>query len=383
MEGGVNRRRWGGGPRPPISTISTILPPGRESRWQEQPGDVSAKLALDNAGEAHIMLIIMDNYLPQRRGNQDLQRRRRGQEVTVIFNSAAPAPAQLPLQRLLDDFLTDLENAGRSRHTIVNYRCDLRRLIEFAPEGLAALQPSRLRLYFSSLAGKAAPTRARAQASANAFLTWCYRHDLIPANPMQKLDRVKLPEYYPRPLESRVIRKALDAIPRQSLRDRLLFTLIAETGLRVSEALGIYHEDLILTPDDEQIIVRGKGGRTRTVMLYAAPESLQLLRRYLRESRIASGALFRGDPARGGSSRPIHYRTAHHAWLRYCQKARVEANIHALRHSFATRLLNEGIGLAVVRKLLGHRNMQSTLRYAEVTDATIKRELLTRHRRPL
>jgi len=325
----------------------------------------------------------MDSYLPEKRKPQHLERRARPHRSEIIFNSTPePAPA-LPLGRLLDEFLTDLENAGRARHTIVNYRCDLRRLIEFAPEGLHALGPARLRLYFTSLAGKSPATRARAQASANAFLTWCYKHDLIPANPMQKLDRVKLPEYHPRPLESRVVRKVLDAIPKQNLRDRLLFTLIAETGLRVSEALGIYFEDLVLTPDDEQIIVRGKGGRTRTVMLYAAPESLQLLRRFLRESRIASGALFRGNPARRGTSRPLHYRTAHHAWLRYCAKANVNAGIHTLRHTFATRLLNEGISLGVVRKLLGHRNMQTTLRYADVTDATVKRELMTHHRRSL
>jgi site-specific recombinase XerD len=192
-----------------------------------------------------------------------------------------------------------------------------------------------------------------------------------------------VPESQPRPLDSRIIRKVLNAIPSRKLRDRLLFTLIAETGLRIAEALGIYYEDLALTPDDERIIIRGKGGRTRTVMLYAAPESLKLLQRYLRQTRIMSGALFRGDPARGGSSRPIHYRTAHHAWMRYCRKAKVKASIHALRHSFATRLINEGVSLGVVRKLLGHRSMQTTLRYAEVTDATVKRELMTHHRRSL
>lgn len=329
------------------------------------------------------MIIIMHTYPLEKRKTQDLERRPEPANPTIIFNSARETPLALPLDRLLAEFLADLENAGRSRHTIVNYRCDLKRLIEFAPEGIEAITPSRLRLIFTSLAGKSRATRARAQASANAFLTWCFKHDLIAANPMQKLDRVKLPEYHPRPVESRLIRKVLNAIPRENLRDRVLFTLVAETGLRIAEALGIYREDLILTPDDEQIVIRGKGGRTRTVMLYAAPESLKLLQRYLREARITSGALFRGVLARGGSSRPMHYRTAHHAWRRYCQKARVQAGIHALRHSFATRLINEGVSLGVVRKLLGHRNMQSTLRYAEVNDATVKRELMTHHRRSL
>jgi site-specific recombinase XerD len=287
------------------------------------------------------------------------------------------------LSQLLDDFLTDLQNAGRSRHTLVNYRCDLRRFVGFSPAGLHAIDPGHLRRFFASLAPKSPATRARIQASINAFLTWAYKNDLIPANPMLKLDRVRVPEAHPRPIDSRDVRKVLDVIPKASLRDRLLFTLVAETGLRIAEALSIYREDLILTPDDEQILIRGKGGRARTVMLYAAPDSLKLLNRYLRETGITSGALFRGNPARGGSSRPIHYRTAHHAWHRYCRKAKVQAHIHGLRHSFATRLINEGVSLGVVRKLLGHRNMQTTLRYAEVSDATVKRELMTRHRNPL
>ena len=304
-------------------------------------------------------------------------------ESPSLYSPLGTAREPTPLSHLLDDFLTDLENAGRSRHTVVNYRCDLRRLLDFTPGGLHAISPVHLRRFFRSLADKALATRARIQSSVNAFLTWCFRHDLIPANPMQKLERVSVPEAFPRPIDPRLIRKLLGAIPRANLRDRLLFTLIAETGLRISEALGIYHEDLVLTPDDEQIVVRGKGGRTRTVMLYAAPESLKLLRRYLRQAGITSGALFRGHPGSSGSARPIHYRTAHKAWNRYCAKAGAKANIHALRHSFATRLINEGVSLGVVRKLLGHRNMQSTLRYAEVSDATVKSELMTRHRATL
>ena len=56
----------------------------------------------------------------------------------------------------------------------------------------------------------------------------------------------------------------------------------------------------------------------------------------------------------------------------------MKATIHQLRHSFATELVNEGVRLEVVRKLLGHRNMQTTLRYAEVNDKTVKEELWQR-----
>ncbi len=329
------------------------------------------------------MAVMSEDATDARRRVKDLGREQRGANSRIIFNSSPPQHPIRPLATLVADFLTDLENAGRSPHTITNYRCDLRRLVAFYPGGLAQITTDTLRRFFATLADKAPATRARIQASVNSFLTWCYRHDLIPSNPMLKLQRTRVPEGLPRPVPLTTIRKVLDAIPKNNLRDRLLFTLIAETGLRVGEALGIYYEDLVLTPDDEQIVIRGKGGQRRTVMLYAAPRSLKLLRRYLRQSGIKSGALFRGDPRRGGSASPIHYRTAHHAWRRYCAKAGVKVNIHALRHSFATRLLNEGVSLAVVRKLLGHRRMQTTLRYAEVTDATVKRELRTYHRSPL
>ena len=329
------------------------------------------------------MAVMSEKPTAPERSRKDLRRGHGGRNSQVIFNSGRAQRSLHSLSALIADFLSDLENAGRSPHTITNYRCDLRRLVAFFPGGLAQLTPDGLRRFFATLADKAPATRARVQASVNSFLTWCYRNDLITSNPMLKLQRTRVPEGLPRPVPVTTIRKVLDAIPKANLRDRLLFTLIAETGLRISEALGIYYEDLLLTPDDEQIIIRGKGGQRRTVMLYAAPRSLKLLRRYLRETGIRSGALFRGDPRRGGSASPMHYRTAHHAWRRYCARAGVKVNIHALRHSFATRLLNEGVSLAVVRKLLGHRRMQTTLRYAEVTDATVKRELRTYHRTTL
>ncbi len=189
---------------------------------------------------------------------------------------------------------------------------------------------------------------------------------------------MKIQEKPPRALPPSTVEKILRAIPAHKLRDRLLFTLIAETGLRISEALNIFVEDLDLTPDDEKILVQGKGKTSRTVMLYAVPRSLKLLKRYLAQSGITSGALFRGDERKGGRRLPICYRTAAQAWTAYCQRAGVKATIHQLRHSFATQLVNEGVRLEVVRKLLGHKNMQTTLRYAEVNDQTIEEELRRR-----
>jgi len=172
----------------------------------------------------------------------------------------------------------------------------------------------------------------------------------------------------------------LKSIPPSATRDRALFTLLYETGMRVSEALGVQYADLDLTPDDEKVRVLGKGQRERTVLLTAAPESSRLLRRHLKLSRIRAGSVFRGDPRYGGSALPLGYTTARRAWQRYCAVAGVTATLHQLRHSRATQLVQAGVPLGTVRKVLGHRNIQSTLLYAEVDSATVKRALLAYQR---
>lgn len=324
----------------------------------------------------------------------------------------------LPLDQLLLLFLQELGNANRSRHTITNYRADIGRFIRHVGPQMPAANLSRTAVqnYLSTLNEKAPATRARHQASLRAFLRWCHAQGHSERDAGQHLTSVRVPQPYPRALDDSVIARVLDAIPADNLRDRLLFTLVAESGMRISEALGIYYEDLDLAPDDEKIAIQGKGGRSRTVMLYAAPQSMTLLRRYLSASRIASGPLFRaqwrqgarislgargsrdavrasptraGSPSsaartsasragaisRRGAAMPLHYRTAHHNWKQFCESAGVEADIHALRHSYATTLVNSGVRLEVVRRLLGHKSMQTTLRYAEVNDQTVKAEL--------
>lgn len=283
----------------------------------------------------------------------------------------------LPLADLIERFLRELQNANRSPHTIRNYRADLRAFVRFVGPQMPVENLSRqaVQNYLSSLESKAATTRARHQASLKSFLKWCHAQGHIARDPAQSLTTIRVPQPYPRAIEDNAIQRVLDQIPADQLRDRLLFTLVAETGVRISEVLGIYREDINLTPDDEKIGIRGKAQTTRTVMLYAAPQTLVLLRRYLAASRIASGPLFRAYWRKRGSSQPMCYRSAHYAWKNYCEAAGVKANIHTLRHSYATTLVNNGVRLEVVRKLLGHKSMQTTLRYAEVNDASVKAEL--------
>jgi integrase/recombinase XerD len=298
--------------------------------------------------------------------------------------------------RMIDAYLVSLEARRAPYNTLRAYRSDLRGFGRAMPDELAAITLPQIEAYLSAdLRTGATPTATptatpgavsvatsrRRQACLRSFYHWLIQQEHVVANPMDRLAMSKAPEREPRPLPEAQVAQVLSAIPPKQTRDRALFTLLYETGMRVSEALGIQVADLDLTPDDEKVRVFGKRQRERTVLLTAAPESIRLLRRHLKVTQITSGSIFRGDARYGGSNRPLDYSVAHYAWGKYCALSGVTGTIHQLRHSRATLLIKAGVPLATVRKLLGHRNIQSTLLYAEVDQETIKQDLLQYQRR--
>ena len=279
-----------------------------------------------------------------------------------------------------EQFLGSLRSRQVPTNTLKAYASDLRCFARAVPPDLAAVDVGAIRRFLAAGA-VAASTRRRRHAALRSFYRWLVREELVEANPMERVDAIAAPTRLPRPLPASQSEAILAAIPTTATRDRALFTLLYETGMRVGEALSIQRADVDLTPDDEKVRVLGKGQRERTVLLVAAPESVRLLRRHLRLSRITSGSVFRGDPNRGGTNLPMDYTTVRRAWLRYCKKAGVVATIHQLRHSRASQLVQDGVPLGTVRKLLGHRSIQTTMLYAEVDEATVKRDLLEYQRR--
>jgi len=286
----------------------------------------------------------------------------------------------LSLSRAADQFIATLRARHAPINTVRSYASDLRRFALVAPADLVAIDGAVVRSFLESVDGQSPATRRRWDATLRTFYRWALREGLVAGNPMERVDPVKMISRLPRPLDSDSVTAVLKSIPPSATRDRALFTLLYETGMRVSEALGVQYADLELTPDDEKVRVLGKGQRERTVLLTAAPESSRLLRRHLKLSRIRSGSVFRGDPRYGGSALPWGYTTARRAWQRYCAVAGVTATLHQLRHSRATQLVQAGVPLGTVRKVLGHRNIQSTLLYVEVDPATVKRDLLAYQR---
>lgn len=307
-----------------------------------------------------------------------------------VIQTGLPGRGDRPLTEFVEDFLADLAVQGKSKATIRVYGNDLRRFALSYRGDLGAVTLGMLKEYLRDLKNQRSAngkelgpaTLARHQVSLRSFFRWAAEMELIPKSPAERLPKIGLPEAQPRAMKKGEVRQVLAVISDK--RDRLIFGLMADTGARVSEVLGIRLEKIRLGA--QEITVVGKRNRERTVYLIKE-ESLSLLRRYLRlhgwldrdgETITERGLLFRPDEAKqraGKPGEPLHYTTVQKKWQHYCQMAKVEATIHQLRHSYATRLINEGKPIEVIQKILGHRNLQTTQRYAHVSDETVRREL--------
>jgi integrase/recombinase XerD len=282
------------------------------------------------------------------------------------------ATEEQSLESLVVVFLADLAHANHSPQTLRAYAADLAQLCAFHQGPVCTVTAEVLRMFFEKYTHLRPATRARKQAAIARFLTWAEQQELLDSNPMRKIDRVKLDPPQPRGVEHSQIERILKAIPAEHLRDRLFFRLLSETGLRVSEGLSLYVEDLDLSLDNEHLTVVGKGGKRRTVLL-DDPSLVPQLRTYLKRMGYKHGPLFRAE--KNGRGGPLRYQSMQERWDHYCSQAGVTCTLHQLRHSHATELINGGVSLPTIRKRLGHKNLQTTLRYAEQADETADAEI--------
>jgi len=176
----------------------------------------------------------------------------------------------------------------------------------------------------------------------------------------------KNPQRLPTVLSAGQVSALLGAL--ESTKYCVFFTTLYATGLRLNEASHLKTTDI----DAARGVIhvrQGKGGKERLVML--SPALLSILRAYWRQERPRGPYLFptksnrRLDP---DVARRVLHRAAEAAGLNSKQ-----VTPHVLRHSFATHLLDSGEELRVIQVLLGHNNIQSTMRYARVSEKLVSK----------
>ncbi len=185
---------------------------------------------------------------------------------------------------------------------------------------------------------------------------------------------VKRPQVY-----SQEELERLFAAPRLNPKHRVLLMTAYAAGLRVSELCRLTPRD-ILSGRMQIRVAEGKGRKDRYTVLSA--RLLGELRDYWRRYRPARW-LF---PAQPQQERPITTRTAQRVFVRAVKLARLDerGGIHVLRHCFATHLLEAGIELPVLQRLLGHRSLSVTATYLHVANVRLSQvrsplDLIDRH----
>jgi integrase/recombinase XerD len=167
----------------------------------------------------------------------------------------------------------------------------------------------------------------------------------------------KVPKRLPQILSREEVARLISAAA--TLRGRTLLTTVYAAGLRVSEVCALQVDDIESAPDRMCIKVRqGKGGQDRYTLL--SPRLLETLRLYWRAFRPRRW-LF---PNPSGTA-PIEVKTAQRIYCAARDAAGIapEGGIHTLRHCFATHLLEAGVDLPTIQRLLGHGHISTTMRY--------------------
>jgi len=274
--------------------------------------------------------------------------------------------------------------------TLVAYRRELKSLIAFLDGELAiaspaAADPPAIRSYLAHLHQRRLSPRSieRALAATRTYFRFLVREAVIDSNPAQGLPAVKAPRRGPDVVGRHDIEELFESLPDTPAgrRDRAILELLYGSGLRVGELVALDLGDVQLS--QRLVRVRGKGRRERLVPF--GRRARRSLERYL-----PVRARWRGD--RPGDSDPLFVnqrggrlsarsvrRILSAAVSRTAQLHHLHP--HALRHAFATHLLEAGMDLRAIQELLGHSSLSTTQVYTNVDLAHLMSVYRTSHPR--
>ena len=282
---------------------------------------------------------------------------------------ASSDPSDDPGVALFDGFMTHLVTERRlAAHTVENYGRDVRQLLDLrdTADGMT-LSVHDLRRFLSRLhaQGLGGRSLARKLSAWRAFFGWLARDHGLAVNPALGVKAPRAPRRLPATLTPDQAGQLLDGDEDDAVgvRDQALFELVYSSGLRLAEAVGLSMGDVDLR--DRSVKVLGKGARTRVLPVGSA--AVTALERWLAVRDMIAlpgeGALFVGLRGRRISPRVVQDRLRRRAVSRGLD---VGVHPHALRHSFASHLLQSSGDLRAVQELLGHASLSTTQVYTHL-----------------
>lgn len=267
---------------------------------------------------------------------------------------------------------------GYSPHTVNGYRHDL---VEFATwfgreKGIGSVNSAVIRSFVVSLhRTNGAATVSRKLSALRTFFRYMLREKILETDPLVGITGPKIGRSIPVFLTVDETFLLLDTPGEQDTfkaRDEAILELLYSTGMRVSELVSREIADLDF--EEEVLTVRGKGNKERLVPV--GRPAIEAVRRWLpQRERLLAERAARGNTAdkaplflNGRGSR-LTSRSVERMVRAYGERAGISQIVtpHALRHSFATHLLEMGADLRTVQELLGHASLSTTQRYTHLT----------------
>ena len=286
------------------------------------------------------------------------------------------------LDRAVDRFLTTLRaERDLSPNTLDAYRRDLAQFSSWAArarvDSLEAIDRRLVRRYVAWLSENRYARRsiARKASALRSLLQWAVVHDLIPANPATGVAVPKLDRPLPKVMRPDDVVALIELPPTddaRGTRDRAMLELLYGSGVRVSELCDLDLGNLDLR--DARLRVTGKGRKERRLPMTAA--ACSAIQAYITEARpqlLADGSAATDALFLNSRGKRIGPRSVRAVVARYSRETTGQIGPHALRHSFATHLLDGGADLRTVQELLGHENLATTQIYTHVSSERLKK----------
>ncbi len=202
----------------------------------------------------------------------------------------------------------------------------------------------------------------------NAFLGYAIDAEVISAAVLARRIRLKKPEALPRAMDPDDVKQLLLVIDNP--KDLAMIMVLLRTGMRIGELLGTKMKDLHL--NDRRIdIYEGEKNRIGRVV-YLSDDAMLALKTWLKIRDVHNEFLFHAQGRKN-----MAYSTARLIFEKHLAKAGLihkGYSLHALRHTFASELLNAGMRIECLQPLMGHTSLDVTRRYARLTDKTREEE---------
>jgi len=281
---------------------------------------------------------------------------------------------------LIDQFISYIEAEKRfSPLTVEAYRRDMEQFADYLKTGyeledLTQANQLMVKSYIVRMKEEGLVNRSinRKISTLRTFYKYCLREELMEKSPMTGIKALKLPKTLVKFVTETDINKVSfgDEADFPTCRDRLLFELLYQTGMRQAELRGLKDGDV--DKMDMQLKIHGKRNKDRFVPL--SRQMIQLIVQYqaMRDVTFTDKAerLLLND--KGEEMTPSFvYNKVHHMLAGVTTLK--QKSPHVLRHTFATHLLDEGASLVAIQKLLGHEDLATTQIYAHNTIEQLKK----------